>query len=58
MKCKKCGNNETFFLYKKGFHTGIACENCGAFIKWASKDDVRLINYLNEKNVFYCEVQK
>ena len=39
MKCKQCGA-ETMSLHSKGPHTGIYCNSCGAFQKWANKNEL------------------
>lgn len=41
-KCKKC-NSEDIFISKSGNNTGIYCENCGKWITWLNKDEVRII---------------
>lgn len=42
MKCPKC-NSENVILTPKGTATQASCGVCGHFIKWANKDDIRLI---------------
>ena len=46
-KCK-CGS-ENVFLEENGSQTGIYCSECGKWIKWVTKDEIRLIkhNYEN-----------
>ena len=46
-KCK-CGKDD-FQTIKNNYHTGLYCTFCGAFLKWASKD---------EKNLFVMADQK
>lgn len=49
-KCKcKCGGTE-FFIKKIGIHTGLYCKECGAFIKWLNKDEIRVIE-CREKSI-------
>ena len=40
VQCKQCGCTEVE-IEEKGNHTGIYCKNCGIWIKWASKDDLK-----------------
>lgn len=42
ISCPKC-NSEKVVLTPKGTATQASCGECGHFIKWASKDDIRLI---------------
>lgn len=48
--CKKCGS---ILLHTevKGNNTGLYCDNCGAYIKWLSKDELRAFEYSKKKNV-------
>ncbi len=43
LRCKNCGspNLET---EKRGTQTGIYCCDCGYWLKWASKEEVRMLN--------------
>lgn len=43
IKCK-CGSTNVF-LEEKGSQKGIYCSECGKWIKWATKDEARLINH-------------
>ena len=43
MKCKKCDSTE-FMTENRGPHVGIYCAECGAFLKWGTPEEVRLIN--------------
>ena len=45
-KCK-CGKDDFNFI-KHDYHTGIYCTFCGAFLKWASKDEKKLFE-MNRK---------
>lgn len=38
--CKKCGSID-LFTDKKGNNTGLYCRDCGAWIKWLGKDELR-----------------
>ena len=40
--CPKC-ESEDVFLDKSGNNTGLYCGDCGRFIKWVSKDEIRLV---------------
>lgn len=42
-KCKKCGSIEVF-IYKnhQHNHTGLYCDDCGAWIKRLSKNEIML----------------
>lgn len=44
IKCKKCGSTKVF-TDTKGSQTGIYCSDCGKWIKWATKDEIRLIEH-------------
>lgn len=46
--CGKCGNN-TMFTQAKGGNTGLYCRNCGKWIKWLAKDELRAFEH-NEEN--------
>lgn len=39
--CNKCGIVNGF-IEKKGIQTGLYCDKCGRWIKWLSRDEVRL----------------
>lgn len=47
LRCKYCGslNLET---EKKGTQTGLYCCDCGKWLKWATKEEIRLINHNDE----------
>ena len=44
IRCRKCDSTK-LFTETKGNQTGIYCENCGAWIKWGTPDEVRLITH-------------
>lgn len=44
IKCKKCGSTKVF-TDTKGSQTGIYCSDCGKWIKWATKNEIRLIEH-------------
>lgn len=41
--CNKCGSTDVFVKAKNGNQTGLYCNDCGAWIKWLSKDEKSLI---------------
>lgn len=49
-KCK-CGCNDFFFV-DKGNQKGIYCTKCGKWIKWATKEEARLIRHEKTENAF------
>ncbi len=44
--CKKCGSID-LFTKQNGNNTGLYCSDCGAWIKWLGKDELRA--YENSK---------
>lgn len=48
IECNNCGS-ENVFLEKKGNQTGIYCAECGKWIKWATKEEIRVIGH-NQNN--------
>lgn len=40
-KCSKC-NSTDVFISKSGNNTGLYCSDCGKWIAWLNKDDLRL----------------
>lgn len=42
--CKKCGSI-SLHIEKKGNNTGLYCNDCGAFLKWLGKDELRAFEY-------------
>lgn len=44
IECNNCGS-ENVFLEKKGNQTGIYCAECGKWIKWATKEEIRVIEH-------------
>ena len=39
--CNKCGSKE-LYIKEKGNQTGLYCSDCGAWIKWLSKNEKRV----------------
>lgn len=50
IKCK-CGSTNVF-LESKGSQVGIYCAECGKWIKWATKEEARLIRHEKTENAF------
>ena len=44
--CNKCGIVNGF-IEEKGAQTGLYCNKCGKWIKWLTKDEIRLFNFNN-----------
>ena len=44
-KCPKC-NSKNLFVKKVGNNTGLYCGDCGAWIKWIGKNELRAFEYL------------
>lgn len=42
--CKKCGS-VSLHTEIKGNNTGLYCNDCGGWIKWLSKDELRAFNH-------------
>lgn len=47
--CNKCGST-SLHTEVKGNNTGLYCDDCGAWIKWLSKDEIRAFEYTQSKN--------
>lgn len=47
--CKKCGSS-SLHTETKGSSTGLYCNDCGAWIKWLGKDELRAFTYSNKNN--------
>ena len=54
-RCTKC-NSENLFIKKSGNNTGLYCEECGAFQKWLSKNEVRVFEYESSLQKTKCEI--
>lgn len=52
--CVKCGSKD-FHLEVKGNNTGLYCNNCGKWIKWLSKDEVRAFEFYQKHKVELTE---
>ena len=44
--CKKCGSLD-LHIEVKGSNTGLYCSDCGAWIKWLGKDELRAFKNAN-----------
>lgn len=42
-ECPTCGSKDVF-VEKSGNQTGLYCGDCGKWIKWITKDELRLVN--------------
>lgn len=42
-ECLKC-KSQDLFVEQHGSHYGLYCGDCGKWIKWLSKEELRLIN--------------
>ncbi len=47
--CKKCGSI-SLHTEVKGNNTGLYCDDCGAWVKWIGKDELRAFEYSRKKN--------
>lgn len=45
--CKKC-NSTNLFTEPKGNNVGLYCGDCGAWIKWMGKDELRAFEHSNQ----------
>lgn len=45
--CKKCGSI-SLHTETKGNNTGLYCDDCGAWIKWLGKDELRAFEHANK----------
>lgn len=45
--CKKCGSI-SLHTEVKGNNTGLYCDDCGSWIKWLPKDELRAFEYSKE----------
>lgn len=52
--CTKCGSKD-FHLEIKGNNTGLYCNKCGKWIKWLSKDEIRVFEFYKNNKVKVTE---
>lgn len=45
--CKKCGSI-SLHTKEKGNNTGLYCDDCGTWIKWLGKDELRAFEYAKQ----------
>lgn len=46
--CKKCGSI-SLHTEVKGNNTGLYCDDCGTWLKWLGKDELRAFEYSQKK---------
>jgi uncharacterized Zn finger protein len=44
--CNKCSSKK-LFIQSQGSQTGLYCQSCGKWIKWMSKEEIRIFEYKN-----------
>lgn len=47
--CKKCGSI-SLHTEVKGNNTGLYCDDCGAWVKWLGKDELRAFEHSQREN--------
>lgn len=47
--CKKCGSI-SLHTEAKGNNTGLYCDDCGAWVKWLGKDELRAFEHSQKEN--------
>lgn len=47
--CKKCGST-SLHTKNNGNNVGLYCSDCGAWIKWLGKDELRAFEHSKEEN--------
>lgn len=52
--CKKCGST-SLHTEVKGNNTGLYCDDCGAWVKWLGKDELRVFEYSKGKKAISQE---
>ena len=58
--CRKCGST-SLHTEIKGSNTGLYCDDCGAWVKWLSKDELRAFEHSKKENknqgdIIKCEI--
>ena len=53
--CKKCGGSN-LHIEIKGNNTGLYCSDCGAWIKWLGKDEIRAFENMKAQNATPSQV--
>ena len=59
--CTKCGCGN-LFMKPSGSNIGLYCSNCGAWIKWMNKNEIRVFEHENKvvnssKGETDCDIQ-
>ena len=53
-QCPQCQSKDVF-TEKSANNTGLYCGDCGKYIKWLTKDEIRLVNrqmdFIKEYNI-------
>ena len=47
--CKKCGSI-SLHTEVKGSNTGLYCDDCGAWVKWLGKDELKAFEHSQKEN--------
>lgn len=47
--CKKCGSI-SLHTEVKGSNTGLYCDDCGAWVKWIGKDELKAFEHSQKEN--------
>lgn len=47
LACHKCGSVD-IYAETKGTNTGLYCTDCGVWIKWATKEEIRVVERMNQ----------
>lgn len=53
--CKKCGSI-SLHTEVKGSNTGLYCDDCGAWVKWLGKDELRAFEH-SKKNQILAQMR-
>lgn len=48
--CKKCGST-SLHTQVKGNNTGLYCDDCGGWVKWLGKDELRAFEHSQNENI-------
>lgn len=48
--CKKCGST-SLHTEVKGNNTGLYCDDCGAWVKWLGKDELRAFEHSLQESI-------
>lgn len=53
--CKKCGSI-SLYAETKGNNIGLYCSDCGAWIKWIGKDELRAFEHSKNENTANSQI--